>query len=137
MIINAYQMDMIKNLVYDDFIQRMVKRAKKLYPFLEEEMYDEDLAVLIRHYSDTAIKYDINRESNIEEYIGLCIDNPEMNMNPVPKWITDILSFPDMPEDMKIKKLSMYLKYGTEGGDEADTGDDVINDEFQFDSTIV
>lgn len=136
MIINAYQMEMMKNLVYDDFIQRMVKRSKKRNPYLEEEMYDEDLTVLIKYYADTAIKYNINKEINIEEYIDLCFENPELNLNPMPKWIIDILSFPDMPEDMKIQKLSMCLKYGNEDGEES-LAELENKDEFLFDSTIV
>jgi hypothetical protein len=41
-----------------------------------------------------------------------------------------------MPENIKIRKLSMYLKFGTEENENL-TNEEVMNDEFQFDSTIV
>jgi hypothetical protein len=136
MIINAYQMDMMKNLVYNDFIQRMVKRAKKYNPDLILEMEDNELTTLVRYYSDTAVRFGINNEKNIEKYIDLCFGNPELNMQPMPQWIIDILSFPDMPEEMKINKLSMYLNFGSLESEEYKT-ETISENEFLFDSTIV
>jgi hypothetical protein len=114
----------------------MVKRAKKYNPDLILEMEDNEITTLVRYYSDTAVRFSINNEKNIEKYIDLCFENPELNMQPMPQWIIDILSFPDMPEEMKIQKLSMYLKFGSQESDEYKT-EAISENEFLFDSTIV
>ncbi len=134
MIINAYQLEIMKGFVYDEFIQRMTKRARGVHKEITKDLSDAQMEVLVRYYSDTAVNNNIGNELYIEQFIDLCFENPELNLQPMPKWITDILSFPDMPEDLKIKKLSMYLEFGTVDNDE-DSG--LPEDEFFNNSTIV
>lgn len=109
MIIRREQMDTLSVSMLKQFVDRMVAHLKQDFPVQTENMPEDDLRNSIKQSMETAEKYDITDEVDIERYLECTLlYSHDFDVNPETAWAGEILRNEALSGFDKMNQINDY-----------------------------
>jgi hypothetical protein len=94
------------------FAGRMIRHLREIYPGETNRLDDTNLRVFVERVCDQAEKWDITDEPHVERLIELFAVFESLRCNPLPEWITEVVTYPGRPGEQILCRLEERLLFG-------------------------
>jgi hypothetical protein len=96
----------------EGFTLRMVAHLREVFPDEVGEFDDASLSLIISKSCATAAEWRIEDESHAERFLELLVSFPQLRREPLPAWITEIVTYPGRSGEHKLSRLENRLIFG-------------------------
>lgn len=110
-VIRKEQMEVFSKQMVTNFIERMEKHLREIYPDKTNVMNNKQLHQMIQDGIAKAAKYEIKIEGDVRQYLEcMIIYGSDFDMSSNCKWASEILENKTISGTMKVRRLVKYSK---------------------------
>jgi hypothetical protein len=110
LVIRKEQVKALENAALTDFLRRMMDHLRRNFA---DELPDsaEVLRQQVVVWIEDARHWGLTQETDVETYLELCAEFPEVRRAQAPAWVAAILSYPGRMPEVKLEKLQLALYF--------------------------
>jgi hypothetical protein len=112
LVIRKEQMDVLSNYQLELFVKRVVEHLTLSFPDKTGSLKQKELEDLIRKGVDSAEKYDIDDESDVERYLDYVIRfGASFDIDKETAWASEILNNQEINGTEKMNQIDDYVLF--------------------------
>jgi hypothetical protein len=112
MIIRSDQLQHFSALRASDFAARMCAHLREAFPAECASYNDTELRALNQEWIGRAQAFGLSGESDVEQFLELCVSHEELSRTPPARWTSEILSQTDQTPSENLGQLRDELIFG-------------------------